>query len=129
MALPQEFGTFFCWFCYKESDGNNVVVFFYGGGDAFFYGGGDVKKAMALGDFYFFFYWSLWFSSLELTINNEMVFLLFRLKDVMARRRRLRKSDGGDLEVHKQNVTSSDQVIAKENVVPTNQLQIVVFSH
>jgi len=37
-----------------------------------------------------------------------MVFLLFRLKDVVAKRRRLRKSDGGDLEVHKQNVASSD---------------------
>jgi len=47
----------------------------------------------------------------------------------MARRRRLRKSDGGDLEVHKQNVASLDQAIAKENVVPTNRLQIVVFSH
>jgi hypothetical protein len=46
-----------------------------------------------------------------------MVVFLFRLKVVMARKRRLRKSDGGDLEVHKQNVVSS------------NQLQIVVFSH
>ncbi len=36
---------------------------------------------------------------------------------MMARRRRLKKSDGGDLEVHKQNVISS------------NELQIVVFSH
>ncbi len=58
-----------------------------------------------------------------------MVFLLFRLKDVMAKRRRLRKSDGGDLEVHKQNVASSDQAIAEENVIPRNQLRIVVFSH
>ncbi len=47
----------------------------------------------------------------------------------MARRRRLRKTDGGDLEVHKQNVVSSDQVVAEEIVVSSNQLQIVVFSH
>ncbi len=52
---------------------------------------------------------------------------LFRLKVVMARKRRLKKSDDDDLEVHKQNVVSLDQVIAEENVVPTNQLQIVVF--
>jgi len=84
---------------------------------------------MTLNDFFSFLCWSLWFSSLELTINNEMVFFLFRLKVVMARRSRLRKSDGGDLEVHKQNVASSDQAIIEENVVPTNQLQIVVFSH
>jgi hypothetical protein len=32
-----------------------------------------VKKAMAFGDFFSFFCWSLWFSSLELTINNEVV--------------------------------------------------------
>jgi len=38
----------------------------------------------------------------------------------MARRRRLRKSDGGDLEVHKQNITLSNQVITEENVIPTN---------
>jgi hypothetical protein len=47
----------------------------------------------------------------------------------MARKRRLRKTDGGDLEVHKQNVASSDQVVAKEIVVSSNQLQIVVLSH
>jgi hypothetical protein len=46
-----------------------------------------------------------------------MVVVLLRLKVMMARRRRLKKSDGGDLEVHKQNVISS------------NELQIVVFSH
>ncbi len=45
----------------------------------------------------------------------------------MARRRRLKKSDGGDLEVHKQNVASSDQVVAEEIVVSSNELQIVVF--
>jgi hypothetical protein len=45
---------------------------------------------------------------------------LFRLKVVMARKRRLKKSDDDDLEVHKQNVVSLDQVIAEENVVPTN---------
>ncbi len=81
-----------------------------------------MKKAMALNDLFSFFCWSLWFSSLELTINNEMVFFLFRLKVLMSRKRRLRKSDGGDLEVHKQNVASLDQVIVEENVVPTNQL-------
>jgi hypothetical protein len=35
----------------------------------------------------------------------------------MAWRRRLRKTDGGDLEVHKQNVASSDQVVMEEIVV------------
>jgi hypothetical protein len=45
----------------------------------------------------------------------------------MARRRRLRKIDGGDLEVHKQNVASLDQVVAEEIVISSNQLQIVVF--
>jgi len=47
----------------------------------------------------------------------------------MARRRRLKKSDGGDLEVHKQNVVSLDQMVAKETIVLSDQLQIVVFSH
>jgi hypothetical protein len=37
-----------------------------------------------------------------------MVVFLFRLKVIMARRRRLKKNDGGDLEVHKQNVVSSN---------------------
>jgi hypothetical protein len=46
----------------------------------------------------------------------------------MARRRRLKKSDGGDLEVHKQNVASSDQVVTEEIVVSSNELQIAVFS-
>jgi hypothetical protein len=41
----------------------------------------------------------------------------------------LKKSDGDDLEVHKQNVASSDQVVAEEIVVSSNELQIVVFSH
>ncbi len=58
-----------------------------------------------------------------------MVVFLFRLKVIMARRRRLRKSDGGDLEMHKQNVVSSGQVVAKEIVISSNQLQIVIFSH
>ncbi len=58
-----------------------------------------------------------------------MVVFLLRLKVIMARRRRLRKSDGSDLEVHKQNVASSDQVVAEETVISSNQLQIVVFSH
>ncbi len=47
----------------------------------------------------------------------------------MVRRRRLKKSDGGDLEVHKQNVASWNQVVAEEIVVSSNELQIVVFSH
>jgi len=47
----------------------------------------------------------------------------------MARRRRLKKSDGSDLEVHKQNVASSDQIIVEEIVLSSNELQIVVFSH
>jgi hypothetical protein len=58
-------------FCYEEGDGNNVVTFFYGGG--------VVKKVMAIGChrfFFFFFLWSFCFSSLELTINNEMVVFL-----------------------------------------------------
>ncbi len=38
------------------------------------------------------------------------------LKVIMARRRRLKK--GGDLEAHKQNVTSSEQTIGKQNVDP-----------
>jgi hypothetical protein len=58
-----------------------------------------------------------------------MVVVLLRLKVIMARRRRLKKSDGGDLEVHKQNVVSSDQVVAEEIVVSSNELQIVIFSH
>ncbi len=33
---------------------------------------------------------------------------MFRLKVVMARKRRLRKNDGGDLGVHKQNDASSN---------------------
>jgi hypothetical protein len=47
----------------------------------------------------------------------------------MARRRRLKKSDGSDLEVHKQNVASSNQVVTQEIIVSSNQLQIVIFSH
>ncbi len=96
-------GNFCClfqWFCYKEGDGNNVV--------AFFYGGGVVKKAMATGNLLFLFlfsFWSFWSSSLEFTINNEMV-IFFMLKVVMAKGRRLKKC-GGDLEVHMQNVASS----------------------
>ncbi len=41
----------------------------------------------------------------------------------------MKKSDGSDLEVHKQNVVSSNQVVAEEIVVSSNELQIVVFSH
>jgi len=47
----------------------------------------------------------------------------------MARKRSLRKSDGGDLEMHKQNVVSSDQTVVEETVVSSNPLQIFVFSH
>ncbi len=39
------------------------------------------------------------------------------LKVVMARGRKLKKG-GGDLEVHKQNVASSEQIIEKQNVDP-----------
>jgi hypothetical protein len=38
------------------------------------------------------------------------------LKVVMARGRRLKKG-GGDLEVHMQNVTSSEQTVGEQNVV------------
>jgi hypothetical protein len=39
----------------------------------------------------------------------------------MARRRRLRKTDGGDLEVHKHNVVSlGHEVVAEEIVVSSN---------
>jgi hypothetical protein len=88
---------FFRWFCCEKGDGSNVVTSFYGGG--------DVKKGAS--DF-IFCCWSLWFSLLKLIINNIMVVFVLRLKVIMARIRRLRKSDGGDLEVHKQNVVSSD---------------------
>jgi len=47
----------------------------------------------------------------------------------MAWRKRLRKSDGGDLEVHKQNVISSYQAVVEGTIVSSNQLQIVVSSH
>jgi hypothetical protein len=79
--------------------------------------------------FIYLFIGSLWFSLLELTINNTTVIFLLRLKVIMAWRRRLRKTDGSDLEVHKQNVVSSDQVVEEEIIVSSNQLQIVVFSH
>ncbi len=111
----------FCWFSYKEGDDNSVITFFYGGPNA--------KKAMVVSNFSFVFFGSLWFSLLELTINNIMVGFLLRLKVIMARRRRLKKTNGGDLEVHKQNVVSSNQVVAEEIVVSSNQFQIVVFSH
>jgi hypothetical protein len=50
------------------------------------------------------FLWSFWSSSLELTINNEMVVFLM-LKVVMTRGRRSKKG-GGDLELHNQNIAS-----------------------
>ncbi len=55
------------WFCCKEGDNNNVITFFYGGG--------VVKKVMAVG-YCHFFLWSFWSSSLEWTINNEMMIFL-----------------------------------------------------
>jgi hypothetical protein len=48
----------FWWFCFEEGDGNNVIAFLYGDGNR---------------QFCFLFFWSLWFSSLELTMNNEMM--------------------------------------------------------
>jgi hypothetical protein len=94
----------FWWFCCEKGDDNNVITFLYGGG--------VMKKVMASCDFIFL--WLFWFSSLELTINNEMVVFLM-LEVVMARGRRLKKG-GGDLEVCKQNVTSLDQKIVEQNV-------------
>jgi len=40
----------------------------------------------------------------------------------MARGGRLRKSGGGELEVHKQNVVASDEAIAEQNVVATDEV-------
>jgi hypothetical protein len=124
MALPQNIADLrlFVGVGAKKGDSNSLVTFFYGGP--------NVKKAMVASNFLFFiFLGSLWFSLLELTNNNIMVIFLLRLKVIMVRRRRLRKTNGGDLEVHKQNVLSSDQVVAEEIIVSSNQLQIVVFSH
>jgi len=64
----------FFWFCYEEGDGNNVVTFLYGGG--------VVEKAiffLVVFSFFcfFFFLWCFSFSSLELTIDDEMVVLFF----------------------------------------------------
>jgi hypothetical protein len=64
------FVTFFDGFIVKNGDCNYYHFFRWfccekGGG------GGVMKKVMAIGDF--FFLWSFWFSSLGLTINNEMV--------------------------------------------------------
>jgi hypothetical protein len=55
--------TPFCSFSYEERDGSSVVTFFYGDP--------DVKKVVVANNFFFF--GSLWFSLLELTINNIMV--------------------------------------------------------
>ncbi len=52
-----------------------------------------------------------------MTIKNEMVFFLM-LMVVMARGRSLKK-DGGDLEVHKQNIASLEQIIGEQNVAPS----------
>jgi hypothetical protein len=77
--------SLFWWFCYEGSDGNNVVAFLCGDGNS-----------------RFFFFWSLWFNSFELIINNEMVVFLM-LRVVMGRGRRLKK---GGLVVQKKNVAS-----------------------
>jgi hypothetical protein len=58
----------------------------------FFYGGGVVKKALAASGFFF-----------------------LMLKIIMAKGRRLKKG-GGDLKVHKKNVTSSERTIIEQNV-------------
>ncbi len=70
----------FQWFCCEKSDDSNVVTFLYGCG--------VVKRTMAARDYLlYFFLWSFWSSSLELTINNEMmVFLMWKV--VMTRGRR-----------------------------------------
>jgi hypothetical protein len=76
MTLLQKKATtttiaFFWWFYYKEGDSSNVVTFFYGSG--------AMKKIMAaschslLSFSFFLLFWSFWYSSLELRINNEMV--------------------------------------------------------
>jgi hypothetical protein len=62
---------FFRWLFSKEGDATNVQI-------AFFYGGGVVKNVMVVGQpspsfsFSFSSFWSFWFSSLKLAINNEM---------------------------------------------------------
>jgi hypothetical protein len=70
---------------------------------------------------FFFFGCSLWFSSLEFTINIEMVVFCLRLEVVMVRGRRLKKSGGGELEVHKQNVVASNETIVEQNVVTSDE--------
>jgi hypothetical protein len=49
-----------------------------------------------------------------------MVVFCLGLKVVMARGRRLKKSGGGELEVHKQNVVS-DEAIVEQNVVTSDE--------
>jgi hypothetical protein len=58
----------FWWFCYEERDDDNVITFLYDGG--------VMKKVMATCGLFFNLFSSLWFSSLKLTINNEMVVFL-----------------------------------------------------
>jgi hypothetical protein len=87
---------------------------------------GDGKRFFFLG-----FFLSLWFSSLELTINYEMVVFLM-LKVAMVKGRRLKKKGDGDLEFHKQNVASSNQAIVEQNVVSIDHAivkQIVISSN
>jgi hypothetical protein len=44
----------------------------------------------------------------------------FLLKVGMAKGRRLRKSGGGELEVDKQNVVASDQMVLEQNAAASN---------
>jgi hypothetical protein len=50
-----------------------------------------------------------------------MVIFYLRLKVIMARGRKLKKSGGGELEIHKQNVTTSDEAIVEPNVVASDE--------
>jgi hypothetical protein len=70
----------------------------------------------------FFFFCSLWFSSLELTINTELVVFCLGLKVVLAGGRKLKKSGGGELEVHKQNVVASNEKIVEQNVIVADEV-------
>jgi hypothetical protein len=56
---------------------------------------------------------------LKWTINNDGGFFL--LKVGMAKRRILRKSGGGELEVDKEIVATSNQRVVEQNVVASNQ--------
>jgi hypothetical protein len=64
---------------------------------------------------YLFILWCFWFNSLELRINNDGSFFFFKVG--MARRRRLKKSGGGELEVDKENVATLDEGVVEQNFV------------